>query len=126
MNMANVGQNDYVDSGFYDLISEPPSGLVEYQDTLPVAGAAPSILQQIVDFGKAAIPVVLSYEQQKQLNDLNIERARKGLPPLNTQQFSAQSAPQVRMGLTADTQKMLMYGVLIAAAAGIVMVIARR
>jgi hypothetical protein len=99
---------------------------MEYQDTAVTAGATPSILQQIVEFGKTALPAVLSYQQQKELNDLNVERARKGLPPINTQQFTAQSAPQVRMGLTQDTQKLLIYGVVAAAIVGIVMTIARR
>ena len=124
----NLGQSDFVedDPGFFDLLSEPGAQLIEYQDTVPTAGATPSILQQLVEFGKAAIPAALSFQQQRDLNEINIERARKGLPPINTAQFMAQSAPQVRVGMTQDTQKMLMYGVLIAAAAGIIMVVARR
>lgn len=111
MYLKGVGQlEDYAYNG--ELASYPPgSEMVEYQEQFPTAGGSgPSILDQIVDFGKKLIPVALSYEQQKQLNDLNIARASKGLPPLNTSQYSAQSAPQVRVGVTPDTQKMLIYG----------------
>jgi hypothetical protein len=125
MNLAQDSGVDY-SPGYFDLVSEPSGVLMEYQDTAVTAGATPSILQQIVEFGKTALPAVLSYQQQKELNDLNVERARKGLPPINTQQFTAQSAPQVRMGLTQDTQKLLIYGVVAAAIVGIVMTIARR
>ena len=103
-----LGQLDD-DSG---LISKPPgSVLVEYQGQAPTAGASgPSILDQIVSFGQKLIPVALSLEQQRGLNDLNMQRARMGLPPLNTSQYMAQSAPQVRFGMTPDVQNLVMYG----------------
>lgn len=122
----NLAQNDdYAPGGYFDLVSEPGPELVEYQDTYPVVGATPSILDQIVSFGQKIVPAVLSYQQQRDLNAINIERARRGLSPLNTSAYVAQSAPQVRFGMTADTQKMLMYGVLIAAVAGVLIAFAR-
>jgi hypothetical protein len=53
---------------------------------------------------------LLSLKQQSDLNELNLERARRGQPPLNVSQYAAQSAPQVRAGLTPDTQSLLIYG----------------
>jgi len=96
----------------FNLISEPPgSVMTEYQEQNPTAGASgPSFLDQLVSFGQKLIPAALSFEQQRNLNELNLERARKGLPPLNTSQYMAQSAPQFRAGLTPDTQNMLMMG----------------
>jgi hypothetical protein len=95
----------------YGLVSEPPgTAMVEYQDQAPTAGGSPSLLDQIVSFGQKLIPVALSLEQQRGLNDLNMQRARMGLPPLNTSQYMAQSAPQVRFGMTSDVQNLVMYG----------------
>lgn len=109
----NMGQGEQLyteDFGFLDLVSEPPAELVAYQPTAPTAGATPSFLDQMVSMTQKLIPAALSFKQQNDLNQLNLERARKGLPPLNTSQFMAQSAPQVRVGMTQDTQKMVMIG----------------
>lgn len=49
--------------------------------------------------------IVTQYNQQKIL-DANIERARQGLPPINT----ASIAPTYNVGLSPETQQLLMFG----------------
>lgn len=57
-----------------------------------------SMLQQ-------SIPAIMQASAQKQLMDVNLQRAQKGLPPLNAASYT----PGVNVGLTSDTQKMVMY-----------------
>ena len=47
----------------------------------------------------------LSIEQQKQLNELNIQRAKQGLAPLDTSQYQT----GVQVGLSSTTQQTLLY-----------------
>lgn len=111
MQMGNLAA---VGDGPFDLISEPlPSDLGVFQDTVPTLGSEPSILDKIVSFGEKVIPGILSMQQQREINDINMERARKGLPPINAQAYLAQSAPQVRFGVTPDTQNALVKGAIV-------------
>jgi hypothetical protein len=55
---------------------------------------------------------LLTLQQQKELNEANLQRAQRGLTPLSPQQF----APQVNVGMSADTKKLLIYGGIAAAA----------
>lgn len=127
MNLAQFEDDfGYDDPGYYDLLAEPTPQLVEYQETVPTAGATPSILDQIVSFGQKLVPVVLSYQQKKELNDINVERAKRGQPPLDMNAYLRSSAPQIRAGLTTDTQKMLMYGGLLIAGVFIFSAVMRR
>jgi hypothetical protein len=47
----------------------------------------------ILDFAKEAVPAYLAYDAQKDLMDLNMERARQGLDPIDP----GVTAPQVRV-----------------------------
>ncbi|NIT36962.1 MAG: hypothetical protein GTN49_10775 [candidate division Zixibacteria bacterium] len=47
----------------------------------------------ILDFAKEAIPAYLAYDAQKDLMELNMERARQGLDPIDP----GMTAPQVRV-----------------------------
>lgn len=60
------------------------------------------------------LPVIASTYQQKQLLDVQVERARNGLPPLNASQY----APGVAVGLNTDTQKLLI-GIAVALLVGL-------
>lgn len=53
-----------------------------------------------------SLPILAATYQQKQILDVQVDRARKGLPPLNASQFAA----GVQIGLTPDIQKLLVYG----------------
>lgn len=44
--------------------------------------------------------------QTFQLNQINVQRAKQGLPPINTAAYGT----GINVGLSADTQKLVMYG----------------
>lgn len=50
------------------------------------------------------LPILATTYQQKQLLDVQVERARNGLPPLDASMY----APGVQVGLSSDTTKTLM------------------
>lgn len=58
---------------------------------------------RIMDFGKQ----VLQLKGQQDLIKLNIARAEQGLPPVD----QGSVAPQMNVGLAADTQKIVLYAV---------------
>lgn len=77
---------------------------------------APTINQKIaeqsaagsswVDTLQKMLPVLAMTWQQREIMNLQIERARQGLPPLPNSEFGA----QVSVGLDAQTRKALMIG----------------
>jgi len=65
-------------------------------------------LEPIVQTAKELVPVVYAAQQQQDLNEINLERARRGQPPLSSA-YMAATAPRVNVGVAADTQRMLMW-----------------
>lgn len=57
----------------------------------------------VLDFAKEAIPAYLAYDAQKDIMEMNLERARQGLPPIDP----GVTAPQVRVvhDIPADTRQ---------------------
>lgn len=51
------------------------------------ATQAPSILNTILNSITGAANTVLTFDQQQQLNQINVQRAQQGLPALNTQAY---------------------------------------
>lgn len=94
-------------SDYSDFYSEPefnPSSHTPAEDsTLPV-------LDRIFNIGTRLAEGYLSYQQQSELNEINLDRAKRGLAPLDVQMYKAQAAPRVNVALAPDQQKMLMYG----------------
>lgn len=78
-------------------------------ESVPSIGQEPSFLDTFFQTGQRAVELWTSMEARKDLNDLNLQRARQGLAPLDIQSYMRQSAPQVQIGVTSDTQKMLLY-----------------
>ncbi len=60
--------------------------------------------QSILDTVAKAGTVYLSLEQQKQLNNINTDRAARGLAPLDATQYQA----GVNVGVSTSTQNTLM------------------
>jgi len=91
-------------SEFYDAAQWPSvaSNPVQTAPTAITETASPDWLSTIRDLGTS----YLSYEQQKTMQEINIERARQGLPPLNPANYGY----GVNVGLSPDTQKLLIYG----------------
>lgn len=96
-----------------DLYSTPqiPSDYAATLETL-----APSITDKItevqtpgeswIDTLARILPAILATVQQKQLLDVQIQRARLGQPPLDVSQYTS----GVSVGLSQDTKQLLMYG----------------
>lgn len=72
-----------------------------------------------VDSLARMLPVLATTYQQKQILDIQIERARMGLPPLNASQYGL----GVSVGLSNDAKNMLLLG---AAAIGVVLLLRAR
>lgn len=49
----------------------------------------------------------LNLVQTQQLNQINVARARQGLPPIDTSRYTGTA---VNVGLTPQTQQLIMYG----------------
>lgn len=71
-------------------------------DAAPIADQGGSMLSDLTK----VIPAVLQYDMQRQLMLVNVDRAKKGLPPINTAQY----APGVNVGVTDNTQKLILTG----------------
>lgn len=58
------------------------------------------------------LPAIVATDQQRKLMEVQIERARAGLPPVDTSQYGV----GVRVGLSEDSKQLLIYGGLALAA----------
>lgn len=68
---------------------------------------------------KAAVPALTSVYQQAQLTKINTQRMQQGLPPFTAAQYSTYFQPPaatVQVGMSPQTQNLLIYGGLAAAA----------
>lgn len=70
------------------------------------AQAAPG--ESWTDTLQRSLPILVATYQQKQILDVQMQRAKAGLPPLDASQYAA----GVQVGLSSDTQKMLLFGAL--------------
>ncbi len=94
----------YADTGMPD----------SYMQSLDVL--APSIVDKVaetqtpgeswIDALSRILPTIVATVQQRQLLQVQIERARQGLPPLDVSQYTS----GVSVGLSQDTKQLLMYG----------------
>lgn len=82
--------------------------------TTTQAPVAPSVADRIKDIVLGVSQAYLTYEQtqaQKKVMDLQLQRARAGLPPadINMEQYGL-TGPSVSVGLSSTTRTMLLYG----------------
>ena len=73
-----------------------------------------------IDTLQRVLPALVTGYQQKQLLDVQIQRAKAGLPPLNVSEY----APGVQVGVDSSTQRLLMMGG--ALALGLAFILTRR
>jgi hypothetical protein len=66
----------------------------------------PSTFDKFLSTFKEILPAYANYQLTRDLYDLNLERAKMGLPPVNAQDVS----PQLNVGISRDTQNMLIIG----------------
>ena len=97
--LAGLGQVDYT----YDAYSDP--GVSAPSPTAPESDWAVWLTQ--------AAKIYTEYDLQKEVLDINLQRAQQGLPPLDLSQYGA----GVQVGMTPATQNTLLIAVAILAAA---------
>ncbi len=97
---------------FYDgdYIPEEPYYIPVGGGSMPSIGQQSSVLDSFLNTGQRALELWLSYDARKDMQDLNLQRAAQGLPPVDASSYMRMTAPQVQFGVASDTQKMLMYG----------------
>jgi hypothetical protein len=64
---------------------------------------------QVTNAAKNLLPAVYAANAQRDLNEINLERARKGMPALSPS-YMAATAPRFNVGMAPDTQDMLLWG----------------
>lgn len=85
------------------------NGLADVVPSSAATATQPAATMKLVDMLSQAANVFLSAKQQKDLQKLNLERARQGLPPLDTAAYAEASAPvmKVQGGVDAGTRKII-------------------
>lgn len=81
--------------------------------TAPVGAPPPAWLSAVQQTLTGAAQVYLTAQQlsaQKKVMDLQIERARQGLAPLDIDPMRYGLSPTVGVGISPDTKKFLMWG----------------
>ena len=107
--------SEYEDAGWALSVPDPAT-----------AQGAVSTWSQIIEAGKQILPAYYAAKTQEDIAQINLERLRRGQPPLPESYLRA-SAPQIRAGLSPDTQRMIMIlGVGLLAVLALPMLIRRR
>lgn len=94
---------DYIAPGFNDLVNQQQQ-----------AG------ESWLDSAARLLPILAATDQQRQLLQVQVDRAKQGLPPLNVSQYAA----GVQVGMSSDLKNLLIVGGL--AALGIMLFGAHR
>lgn len=94
---------------------------------LPIdTGSGESWFEATVNAAKSIIPAYYAAKTQEDISQINLERMRRGQAPLPESYLRA-AAPQVRAGLSPDTQRMVMIlGVGLLAVLALPMLLRRR
>lgn len=87
--------------GYANVINEVAPGIVEKIKQSQTPG------ESWIDTLTKLIPALTLTTQQVQLMQLNVERAKKGLPPVDIASYSGIG---VNVGLSGDTKNLLIYG----------------
>lgn len=110
--LAGVGQwdDDFNTSyGFDPFYTNAFSGDVANTGSSAVNPVtSPSLLDSLISSAEKLGTAYLGYEQAKDINELNMQLVAQGKQPIE----QASIAPQVRVGIAPDTQKIMMYAAL--------------
>jgi hypothetical protein len=100
----------------------PRSGLGDVTATDTPAAAQTGMLDNIVNtIGKLGTAYA-QYKSQSQIIDLNVQRAKAGLPPID----AGDIAPQANVGIAASTRTMMYAGIGALVLVGVLMAASRR
>lgn len=90
-------------------VDQVAPGIVTQAERIQIPG------ESFIDSLSRAITTLAMADAQRQLLKVQIQRASQGLPPLNTSQYGV--GANVNLGVSSDTQRMLLIGAGILAAA---------
>lgn len=90
----------------YDIGSADAGWAAGVPDPASAQGSQ-STWSQIIEAGKQILPAYYAAKTQEDIAQINLERMRRGQAPLPESYLRA-AAPQVRAGLSPDTQRMVM------------------
>jgi hypothetical protein len=111
MNMALVRQEDPISGEVTFVDEDTGKGLTVSRDQ--------GYIKDLIELGKQGLTAYQTF----QLNQINVERARMGLPPIDVSQYTGVG---VRVGLAPQTQQLLIYGGLALLAVMVFNTLARR
>lgn len=100
-NAGLIDPYDITVSGADKLLDKAAGGIVQKIKETQTAG------ESWIDTLQKLIPALTLTAQQVQLMQLNVERAKKGLPPVDITSYSGIG---VNVGLSPDTKNLLIYG----------------
>ena len=92
--------NDSLDEAYSIALEEIAPGITAQADQVAIAG------DSTVDKILRALPTVVMADTQRRLLNIQIDRARKGLAPLDVSQYGM----GVNVGLSPGTIQMIMFG----------------
>jgi hypothetical protein len=111
--LAGLGQDFFADWGT-DVTSYDTGTAVDVP--LPATNqGTDSWFTTITNAAQKLLPVAIAAKQTSDINQINLDRARRGQAPLSAAYMSAM-APRVNVGMSPDTQNMLVFGGLALAA----------
>lgn len=107
----DANTNTFIDVDGYHWAFDGQGNPAQVPDTYvnPYTAAPAVIAETTGDTGNNYAQLAtsaLTALQTYQLNQINVQRATQGLPPINTAAYGM----GVNVGLTQDTQKLVMYG----------------
>ena len=91
-----------------DMLFETGGFLGDAEQSAESAVDAQSILDKSLDTLQKLLPSYYQYQSQRQLIDLNIERAKQGLAPVD----SSLVGPTLKVGMSSDMQRIAVIGLL--------------
>lgn len=103
---------------YLQAVDQTAPGIVTQAERIQLPG------ESFVDSLTRAISTLAMADVQRQLLKIQIQRASQGLPPLNTSQYGM--GANVNVGVSSDTQRMLLMGAGILAAAFVLPKLLRR
>lgn len=103
---------------YLNAVEQTAPGIVSQSERIQLPG------ETFVDSLLRAITTLSMADAQRQLLKVQIQRASQGLPPLNTSQYGV--GANVNVGVSSDTQRMVLIGAGLLAAAFVLPKLFRR
>lgn len=91
-------------------VATPTLDIADSSSSAPMASSLANTFSDIIKGISTAYLTKQQIDAQSNLMDIQLQRAKQGLAPLNIDPATYGLQPTIGVGLTASTQKLLMYG----------------